>query len=68
MQSAPGNPLPKERRYTGIAHAFRVVIKEEGVRGLYKGFFANFVKTWPTIAIMFNVNDAVLQGLNRRGW
>ncbi len=27
------------------------------MRGLFKGYLANFIKTWPTIAIMFFSND-----------
>jgi solute carrier family 25 phosphate transporter 23/24/25/41 len=65
MQAAPGNPLPKEKRYRSVAHALRTIVKEEGFGGLYKGFTANFIKTWPTITIMFIVNDSMLDLFKR---
>ena len=36
-----------------------MIMREEGVLGLYKGFLPNFIKVVPTIAIMFTVNDAL---------
>ena len=41
----------------GIFSAVSQIIRQEGVLGLYKGYLPNFVKTWPTIAMMFWGND-----------
>jgi solute carrier family 25 phosphate transporter 23/24/25/41 len=65
LQSMPGNPLPVEKRYTSVRHAVSVIYEKEGVAGFYKGFLVNFIKTAPTIAIMFFVNDAVMDVLGR---
>jgi len=65
LQAMPGNPLPEEKRYKSVAHAFRTIYQNEGFLGFYKGFFINFVKTAPTIAIMFFVNDACMDVLGR---
>ena len=47
--------------YRNVVHAVQTICKEEGVGGLYKGYGPNFIKTWPTIAIMFFVNDMMKQ-------
>ena len=47
--------------YTSIPGAFVHTVKTEGVLGLFKGYLPNFVKTWPTIAIMFWANDMLKQ-------
>jgi solute carrier family 25 phosphate transporter 23/24/25/41 len=65
IQAMPGNPLLEEKRYKGVVDAFRVIYRTEGIIGFYKGFFINFVKTAPTIAIMFVVNDYIMDLLGR---
>lgn len=65
LQSMPGNPLPEDKRYKNVLDAFRKIYQAEGVRGYYKGFLINFVKTAPTIAIMFVCNDLVMDVLGR---
>jgi solute carrier family 25 phosphate transporter 23/24/25/41 len=60
LQSAPGNPMPAEKRYKSVPHAFRTIIANEGVKGLFKGFVPNFIKTFPTITIMFLTHDACM--------
>lgn len=42
---------------SGIREMMASIYKEEGVRGFYKGYAANFVKVTPAIAIMFVTND-----------
>ncbi|KAH9254743.1 hypothetical protein BASA81_007294 [Batrachochytrium salamandrivorans] len=65
LQSMPGNPLPEDKRYKNVLDALRKIYRAEGVRGYYKGFLINFVKTAPTIAIMFVCNDLVMDVLGR---
>ena len=67
LQSAPGNPLPPERRYKSVWDALTRIHREEGVKGWFKGFSANFVKTWPTIAVMFVTNDLMNDFFKRVG-
>lgn len=30
-------------RYGGAFHAFKLILKEEGLKGLYRGFYAGFL-------------------------
>ena len=48
-------------KYNSIPGAFLHTVKTEGVLGLFKGYLPNFIKTWPTIAIMFWANDMLKQ-------
>jgi solute carrier family 25 phosphate transporter 23/24/25/41 len=52
LQTAAGNPM-----YNSVGHAVKRIVSEEGISGLYKGYLPNFIKTWPTIAIMFWSKD-----------
>ena len=65
LQAMPGNPLPESKRYKNVPDAFRTIYRTEGILGFYKGFLINFVKTAPTIAIMFFVNDACMDLFGR---
>ncbi len=40
-------------KYNGVLHCFRKIIRNEGVRGLYRGLYANYMKTFPAIAVQF---------------
>lgn len=40
--------LTSARKYNGLGHAFRTVIREEGVKGLYGGFGVNLLRTVPS--------------------
>ena len=40
-------------RYNGISDCFKKIIKQEGVLGIYRGLWLNYIKTFPTIAIQF---------------
>ncbi|TYZ67579.1 hypothetical protein PybrP1_010811 [[Pythium] brassicae (nom. inval.)] len=42
---------------TSTVGALRVIVQQEGVRGLYKGLWPNFIKVVPSIAIMFTTNE-----------
>jgi solute carrier family 25 phosphate transporter 23/24/25/41 len=43
--------------YTSTLGGLRTIVREEGVRGLYKGLAQNFIKVVPSIAIMFTSNE-----------
>ncbi|ETN08796.1 hypothetical protein PPTG_11619 [Phytophthora nicotianae INRA-310] len=43
--------------YTSTLGGLRTIVREEGVRGLYKGLAPNFIKVVPSIAIMFTSNE-----------
>lgn len=60
LQNAPGNEYPLEKRYKSLPHAFRMIYAAEGFPGFFKGFNVNFIKTWLTIGIAFNINDACI--------
>lgn len=40
-------------KYKGIADAFMTVIRNEGIRGLYKGLLPTYIKIFPCLAIQF---------------
>mmetsp|Transcript_33133 Transcript_33133/g.55517 ORF Transcript_33133/g.55517 Transcript_33133/m.55517 type:complete len:342 (-) Transcript_33133:806-1831(-) len=44
-------------KYDGIANALRIILKEEGVKGFYKGNGANCFRVIPVYAIKFSLND-----------
>ncbi len=48
-------------KYTGIFDAFRPIVRDEGVRGLYKGLTPNYAKVVPTVAVSFAVYEHVKQ-------
>lgn len=43
--------------YTSTLGGLRLIVRQEGVRGLYKGLWPNFIKVVPSIAIMFTSNE-----------
>jgi hypothetical protein len=45
--------------YSGSFNAFRTILKEEGARGLYKGYFATLFSYGPFSAIYFGVYEEV---------
>lgn len=55
----------KATEYTSTLGGLRTIVREEGVRGLYKGLTPNFIKVVPSIAIMFTTNEMCL--LERSG-
>jgi solute carrier family 25 protein 33/36 len=54
------------RKYTGLAQCFRLVVKEEGVAGLYGGLTAHMLRVVPNAAIMFGTYEAVMRLLGER--
>ncbi|GMF20690.1 unnamed protein product [Phytophthora lilii] len=51
--------------YTSTLGGLRTIIREEGVRGLYKGLTPNFIKVVPSIAIMFTTNELLKRGIKK---
>lgn len=43
--------------YTSTLNGLRHIVQHEGVKGLYKGLWPNFIKVVPSIAIMFTTNE-----------
>ena len=50
-------------RYSGTVDCVRVMLREEGVRGLYKGLSACLLKVVPSMAISFTVYEALKSAL-----
>ncbi|KAL9962186.1 hypothetical protein ACROYT_G031267 [Oculina patagonica] len=44
-------------KYNSTWHAFNVIVKTEGIRGLFKGMWPNLLKVAPTIGIQFAVYE-----------
>ncbi len=40
-------------RYNSVGHALRCIVKDEGIRGIYKGLSANLLKVVPSMAASF---------------
>ena len=46
-------------RYTGILQTMTLVLKREGIRGLYKGVSMNWIKGPVSVTVSFNVYETV---------
>eukprot|EP00948_MAST-09A_sp_MAST-9A-sp1_P000480 g480.t1 len=46
-------------KYSGVTQAVSHIVKNEGIFALYNGFGPNFIKTWPTVMIMFTLVDTL---------
>ncbi|BAM83499.1 similar to mitochondrial calcium-dependent solute carrier [Cyanidioschyzon merolae strain 10D] len=44
---------------------FRTVLKEEGIRGLYRGLVPNILKAWPTVAVSFYAYEMLRKPLSQ---
>ena len=44
---------PNIPRYSGIIDCFKTIISNEGIIGLYRGLYANYMKTFPALAVQF---------------
>ena len=49
MKGAMGDMFP----YQNTPHAFSMILKNEGIRGFYKGMLPNLLKVAPSVAIAF---------------
>lgn len=52
-------------RYGGVWNTLRVIVREEGVRALFKGNMANVVRVIPVYALKFSFNDRFKDWLRR---
>lgn len=50
-------------KYNGIMDCIRVIVKTEGVRGLYRGLNACLLKVTPSMAIAFSIHEQLRQRL-----
>ena len=50
-------------RYTSSFRTLAIIIRGEGLRGLYKGIVPNLLRVMPQSSLMFVVYEGVLQGL-----
>ena len=50
---------PEVPRYNGIIDCIKIIFKSEGIKGLYRGLFINYIKTFPTLAIQFYSLDTL---------
>jgi solute carrier family 25 folate transporter 32 len=58
------NQTRKPYKYNGIVHAIKVMSKEEGVRGFYKGLSTNLVRTVPSSALTILTYELVVRKLD----
>lgn len=58
-----GNTSVDLPQYKGTVDCVRVIVKSEGVRGLYKGMGACFLKVVPSMAIAFTVYESLRKHL-----
>ena len=49
----------KTTRYTGLTECVKIILKEQGVRGFYRGFWINTLKAAPEIGLKFMVYEFV---------
>ncbi|KAI5288800.1 hypothetical protein KEM52_001027 [Ascosphaera acerosa] len=57
-------------QYSSLWHAVRVIVAQEGIRGMYKGLWPNLVKVAPSMAsnwLAYEMTRDFLQGLGDRG-
>lgn len=52
-------------RYSGMVDCFVRVVQRDGIRGLYRGLLANYLKVIPSVAISFTVFEMVEAELGR---
>lgn len=51
--------------YTSTLGGLRLIVNQEGFKGLYKGLWPNFIKVVPSIAIMFTSNELLKRYMNK---
>ena len=66
MKGTMGDMFP----YQSTPHAFSMILKNEGIRGFYKGMLPNLLKVAPSVAIAFVTYEFVKARLFRvpMGW
>lgn len=60
---------PDVPKYRGLLDCLFGIVRRDGVRGLYRGLWPNYLKVAPSISIQFVVFEAVckrLQGSSER--
>lgn len=48
-------------KYTGLIQCFKVIAKEEGIRGLYGGMTPHLLRVVPSAGIMFGMYEVILR-------
>jgi len=56
LQHFGSNDIP---RYSGIINCARTILKTEGLKGLYRGLPAAYIKTFPTLAVQLYMIDTL---------
>lgn len=54
--------------YDGLVGCLMQTVRDEGVRGLYRGIVPNLLKAVPSISISYVVFENVKAALQKRGW
>ena len=55
------------QKYTSVPQAIRVILKEDGFRGLYKGNGANIARILPAYSLKFMFNDTYKEAFLNEG-
>ncbi|RKO86796.1 mitochondrial carrier domain-containing protein [Blyttiomyces helicus] len=50
---------------TGASYAFRAIIRDEGARGLFRGFWSTTARDWPFMVILFTTYETFKQFHNQ---
>jgi len=50
-------------RYTGLIQCFKLILKQEGLAGLYGGLIPHMMRVVPSAVVMFGTYEAVLKML-----
>lgn len=56
---------PDVPKYRGLLDCLFGIVRRDGVRGLYRGLWPNYLKVAPSISIQFVVFEAVCKRLQR---
>jgi hypothetical protein len=50
-------------RYSSITHALRLILQEEGLKGIYKGFLGSLVCSGLYVSLLANISPQIAQAL-----